>query len=147
NDTVVLDFGKFKSHAIKANLDVKVLTQKGDDTVAADFGDCEGQSLSFTASLGDGKDSCVANRWGILRGTRSRFDVLGEGGDDTLRFYTDNGAWASATEDARLRGGDGADNLSLFFDDAVVSRYAYSMAGGKGNDTLTCEQHVRAGDR
>jgi hypothetical protein len=113
--------------------------------VRADFGDVNAARLSFTALTGGGNDSCQANLWGILRGTNASFNIQGEGGADTLRFYNDNGSWASSVLSVNVNGGAGNDNVSLFYDDNMIGQHFISVDGGSGHDLVDVEIHARSG--
>jgi hypothetical protein len=145
NDLALLDFGLNKSHAISADLSVLVSGQGGNDGVRADFGDVNASNLAFTAMMGDGKDVCLANLWGVLRGTQAHFNEWGEGGDDFVRFYNDNGSWPAALLAVNLDGGAGNDSVSLFYDDNMIGTHVFNLNGGSGSDLVQAEVHARAG--
>jgi spore coat protein U-like protein len=151
NDRATLDFGLFKSHALSANLSVFVDGQASwadpaaDDVIRADFGDVNAANLSCTLLAGGGNDNVQANLWGILRGTQAYFNLHGEAGRDTLRFYNDNGSWASSLLSVNLNGGSGQDNVSLFYDDNMVGQHVFRLNGGADEDTVFAEIHARSG--
>jgi hypothetical protein len=145
DDRAVLDFGLLKSHAISANLGVFVDGGSGNDSVRADFGDVNARNLAFLALMGDGNDRVQANLWGILRGTQAHFGEFGQGGDDFVRFYNDNGSWPSALLDVNLDGGAGNDRVSLFYDDNMIGTHVFNLNGGSGSDLVDAEIHARGG--
>jgi hypothetical protein len=151
SDRATLDFGLHKSHAISADLSVWVDGQAtasdraANDTVRADFGDVNAARLSYTALMGGGNDSSVANLWGGLHGSQAFFTMLGEGGDDYMRFYNDNGSRAGSLLSVNLNGGAGHDTLSLFYDDNMVGRHFFTVDGGAGDDLIGVEIHARGG--
>ncbi len=144
NDQGIFDFGRYKSHAVLADLSLTVRGENGNDSVRADFGDMGAVHLDFLGAMSDGYDTCAVYQWGMLRGSAVQVRMSGGNQDDVLSYYDDNGSWPSSGLYVGMNGDNGNDRMSLFFDDIMTGHYFFALGGGSGNDTILADIYNRA---
>ena len=145
--------GKFST--IKADLNVQVFGNQGNDVVKADFGSVDSANVSFLAQLGQGRDKFFGRFLGDLKGTAHvGLDVRGGSDNDQVSVLAKDDLPnalpgididAGASLAVNLKGGAGTDVASFTYDGVLDGHLNLTNDGNGGKDKVSADITLEAG--